>query len=188
MHFVTCSFARCRQASGVAPGLLAMHFSYIASPSFTQSARQTSGAGFGQAKVLWPNSAMRGPVCDIRGYDSTIPFWFVETFNAIDTGNPSLEAGEERHGMLAYNRIGNLTRPESLSHPALAAMGARYVVTTENLESTDLTLVHQADQVGVGEGMLRIVLVGKDHIGLDQHLHYPCFASFNALDAQLELS
>lgn len=97
--------------------------------------------GFGADKVLWPNTAMRGPVPDLRGYDSIIPRWTVETFNAIAAGGGPLDDPSARHGMLTYNRFGNLTDPGQLTHPGLAALGARYIITTERLDIPTLKLV-----------------------------------------------
>jgi len=104
--------------------------------------------GFGPTKVLWPNTAMRAPVGDVRAYDSLLPAWAVETFNAIDTGATDLSPDGPRHDMLAYNRVGNLSRLESLSHPALAAMGGRYVVTGAPIDAAEelqLDLVFSGD-------------------------------------------
>lgn len=101
--------------------------------------------GFGDAKVLWPNTAMRAPVADVRGYDSLIPRWVVETYNAIDTGATDLDPASERHDMLAYNRFGNLREADRLAHPGLAALGGRYVVTTEAPEADHLELLYDED-------------------------------------------
>jgi O-antigen/teichoic acid export membrane protein len=88
--------------------------------------------GYGDGRVLWPNSAMRADVPDLRGYDSIIPRWTVETINAI----------EDQSGMLLYNRIGNLTSPDSLHHPVLAALGGRYILTSGAAPSDpDLALI-----------------------------------------------
>jgi O-antigen/teichoic acid export membrane protein len=100
--------------------------------------------GYGSDKVLWPNTAMRSGISDLRGYESIIPLWTVETLNAIDGGG-ALEDPEQRHPMLTYNRFGNLGSTDSLAHPGLAALGGRYVVTTEDVDVAGLDLVFEDD-------------------------------------------
>ena len=91
--------------------------------------------GFGEEKVLWPNSAMRAGVADLRGYDSIIPWWTAETLDAI----------ESQSGWLRFNRIGNPKEEASLAHPALAALGGRYVVTREPIDAPGLELIYDGD-------------------------------------------
>jgi O-antigen/teichoic acid export membrane protein len=91
--------------------------------------------GFGEDKVLWPNSAMRAGVPDLRGYDSIIPWWFAETMDTI----------APQEGWLRFNRIGNPTDKAALAHPALAALGGRYVVTREKLDEPGLELIYDEE-------------------------------------------
>ncbi len=91
--------------------------------------------GYGDAKILWPNTGMRAGIRDLRGYDSIIPSWIAETLDAIS----------EQDGWLRFNRIGNPVTPDALTHPALAAFGGRYVVTRERLDVPGLDLIHDED-------------------------------------------
>jgi O-antigen/teichoic acid export membrane protein len=101
--------------------------------------------GYGSGKVLWPNTAMRFGLPDIRGYESIIPRWTAETLNAVDGRRGSVDDPESRHPMLTYNRFGNLTERQALAGPALSAFGGRYVVTTEELDQPGLELVYDDD-------------------------------------------
>lgn len=91
--------------------------------------------GFGDGRVLWPNTAGRFGIQDLRGYDSIIPRWIVSTWAAI----------EDPSGMLAFNRIGNLQERASLSSPALAALGGRYVVSDTPIDHPNLTPIDDGD-------------------------------------------
>jgi O-antigen/teichoic acid export membrane protein len=101
--------------------------------------------GLGEARVLWPNSAARYDIRDLRGYDSIIPAWTVETLNAVEDQACLPPADDDGDCLLQYNRIGNLRRAASLAHPALAALGARYVLTTEVLTVPGLVLVRDGE-------------------------------------------
>jgi len=91
--------------------------------------------GFGPDRVLWPNSAMRAGIPDLRAYDSILPWWTVEVLDAIESQGLHTPGGP-----LTYNRIGNLTRPEALAHPALAMLGGRYIVSRDPLDGAALGL------------------------------------------------
>lgn len=88
--------------------------------------------GFGSQKMLWPNTAMRYGIPDLRAYDSILPWWTVETLDAI----------EDQDGMLIYNRIGNLLSVDSLASPALAALGGRYILSSDAIDAPGLSLVY----------------------------------------------
>ncbi len=105
------------------------------------SAKWGRVVGYGQDRVLWPNSLARYGVPDLRGYDSLIPSWSVATLNAIEDQACVPPADDDGNCLLQYNRVGNLSRPQSLAHPALAALGGRYVVTKERLADPELQLV-----------------------------------------------
>ncbi|MCB0216435.1 MAG: oligosaccharide flippase family protein [Chloroflexi bacterium] len=98
-------------------------------------------SAFGEAKLLWPNSAMRADIPDLRAYDSILPWWTVETLDAI----------EDQSGMLIYNRIGNLQRAESLAHPALAALGLRYLISQAPIDAPGLELVAEDGELKLYE-------------------------------------
>ncbi len=120
--------------------------------------------GFGQSNVLWPNTAQRFSVPDLRGYDSIIPWWTVETINAIEDQSPP-------DGMLLYNRIGNLQDEESLDHPTLSSMGVRYVVSTGKLSSANLRMVYTDNDVFLYEridAMPRAWLVNRVQVVPDR--------------------
>lgn len=94
----------------------------------------------GTDRALWPNSAMREGIPDIRGYDSIFPRWTVEVLDAIER-----QGLDGQGGPLRYNRIGNLTQPASLAHPALAMLGVRYVVATDPLTAPGLDLIYEGE-------------------------------------------
>lgn len=91
----------------------------------------------GPDRALWPNTAMREGIPDIRGYDSIFPRWTVEVLDAIER-----QGLDGQSGPLRYNRIGNLTQPASLAHPALAMLGVRYIVATDPVAAPDLDLIY----------------------------------------------
>ncbi len=103
-------------------------------------------AGYGSAKVLWPNTAMRFGVPDVRAYDSIIPRWTVDSLETVMPLRPPA-------GMLTYNRIGNLPDVDALAHPLIAALGVRYIVTTETLAESWLKLVYQDSSARVYENL-----------------------------------
>lgn len=112
--------------------------------------------GFGDERVLWPNTAMRFGIPDVRGYDSIIPGWTAGT----------LGAAADQTGNLLYNRIGNLTDLDQLGHAAMRGFGARYVVTRQRLDHPDLTQVYD-DEVRIYEyarAMPRAWLVNKARV------------------------
>ncbi len=102
--------------------------------------------GYGSARVLWPNTAMRFGVPDLRAYDSIIPKWTVDSLETVIPLRPPA-------GLLTYNRIGNLPSVENLAHPLIAALGVRYVVTTEALGESWLKLVYQDRSTRVYENL-----------------------------------
>lgn len=91
--------------------------------------------GFGDGRVLWPNTAGRFGIHDLRGYDSIIPRWIVDTWSAI----------EDPSGLLAHNRIGNVRAADALASPALAALGARYVISDDEIDHPNLTPIDDGD-------------------------------------------
>lgn len=95
----------------------------------------------GEGRMLWPNSAMRAGLSDLRAYDSILP----ESSVAV------LDAVQDQDGWLRYNRLGNLGDPSMLRHPALAMLGARYVLAAEDLEDPELDLIHESGAVRVYE-------------------------------------
>ncbi|MFN8560002.1 MAG: oligosaccharide flippase family protein [Dehalococcoidia bacterium] len=91
--------------------------------------------GYGDGRVLWPNTGERFGIPDLRGYDSIIPRWIVATWSAIEDPSP----------MLPYNRIGNLHSAAALASPALAAIGGRYVVSDHAIDDPSLTPIDLGD-------------------------------------------
>lgn len=83
---------------------------------------------FGEAKLLWPNSAMRFGLADLRAYDSILPYWTTESLSQVEDQAP----------WLIYNRLGNLQSATGLSHPLLAALGLRYVISDQALAHPQL--------------------------------------------------
>ncbi|MFN2115658.1 MAG: oligosaccharide flippase family protein [Anaerolineae bacterium] len=101
--------------------------------------------GYGSGKVLWPNTAMRFGLPDVRGYDSMIPKWTAETLNAADGRGATLDDPQARHPMFAYNRFGNISEAADLTGPAMRALGGRYVVTSDVLDAPGLELVYDGE-------------------------------------------
>lgn len=91
--------------------------------------------GFGEGRVLWPNTGQRFGIQDLRGYDSIIPRWIARTWSAV----------EDQESMLVFNRIGNVHDADALDSPALAAMGGRYVVSRDEIASPNLALIDDGD-------------------------------------------
>ncbi|MEO8082353.1 MAG: oligosaccharide flippase family protein [Ardenticatenales bacterium] len=91
--------------------------------------------GFGDGRVLWPNTGERFGIPDLRGYDSIIPRWIVATWEAIEDPAP----------MLPYNRIGNVHNADALASPALAAIGGRYIVSDHTIDDPSLTPIDDGD-------------------------------------------
>jgi O-antigen/teichoic acid export membrane protein len=110
-----------------------------------QNAKWGRVMGFGDARVLWPNSAGRYGVPDLRAYDSILPRWTVAALNAIEDQACRPPAEDDGACLLQFNRIGNLTRTASLAHPMLAALGGRYILTTGELGVPGLQRVHDGD-------------------------------------------
>jgi O-antigen/teichoic acid export membrane protein len=106
--------------------------------------------GFGDARVLWPNSAARHGVPDLRGYDSIIPRWTVDTLNAIEDQACAPPGDDDGDCLLQFNRVGNLQRLSSLAHPMLTALGGRYIVSSTPLADPNLRLVYD-DEVRIYE-------------------------------------
>ena len=96
---------------------------------------------FGPKRILWPNSAMRGPVSDIRAYDSIIPSWSAETMGAI----------EDQSGMLIYNRLANVQDLDSLGHPLMRALGVRYLLTDAPILAEGYAQIYADDDVLIYE-------------------------------------
>jgi len=99
---------------------------------YADAERGESRADRAARQVLWPNTGMRHEIRDIRGYDSIIPAWTADT----------LDSAMELDGMLRFNRIPNLRRPESLDHPLLAALGARYIMTADELAGPEVKEIY----------------------------------------------
>lgn len=110
-----------------------------------QSAKWGRVMGFGDARSLWPNSAGRYDVPDLRAYDSILPRWTVAAMNAIEDQACRPPVEDDGACLLQFNRIGNLTRPESLAHPMLAALGGRYILATSELAAPGLQLVQDGE-------------------------------------------
>jgi O-antigen/teichoic acid export membrane protein len=111
--------------------------------------------GFGSQKTLWPNTAMRYGIPDLRAYDSILPWWTVETLDAI----------EDQDGMLIYNRIGNLLSVDSLASPALAALGARYILSSDPIDAPGLSLVFGGEDGSGDPGGSGLIEGGTDAAG-----------------------
>ncbi len=89
---------------------------------------------FGEGRLLWPNTAMRYELPDLRAYDSILPEWTTE----------SMSRAEDQTGWLAYNRLGNLNTAAGISHPLLSALGLRYIVSDQPLAHPQLRELYQA--------------------------------------------
>ena len=89
---------------------------------------------FGEGRLLWPNTAMRYQLPDLRAYDSILPVWTTESLSRV----------EDQAGWLAYNRLGNLTTAAGISHPLLSALGLRYIVSDQPLAHPQLRELYQA--------------------------------------------
>jgi O-antigen/teichoic acid export membrane protein len=96
---------------------------------------------FGESRLLWPNTAMRFQLPDLRAYDSILPSWTTTSLGRV----------EDQSGWLAYNRLGNLTTAAGISHPLLSALGLRYIVSDRPLAHPQLRELYQEP-----EGDLRI--------------------------------
>lgn len=96
---------------------------------------------FGESRLLWPNTAMRFQLPDLRAYDSILPVWTTSSLSRV----------EDQSGWLAYNRLGNLTTAAGISHPLLSALGLRYIVSDKPLAHPQLRELYQEP-----EGKLRI--------------------------------
>jgi O-antigen/teichoic acid export membrane protein len=90
---------------------------------------------YGPAKTLWPNAGMLYDLADVRGYDSIIPKQYTDFMSLI----------EEQEGWLLYNRIGPLSRLESLDSPLLDLLNVKYVLTTRQIEHPGYTLVYDGE-------------------------------------------
>jgi len=90
---------------------------------------------YGPAKTLWPNAGMLYGLADVRGYDSIIPKPYTDLMGLI----------EPQEGWLLYNRIGPLSRPESLDSPLLDLLNVKYVLTTRKIERPGYTLVYDGE-------------------------------------------
>ncbi|MFQ6058300.1 MAG: oligosaccharide flippase family protein [Anaerolineae bacterium] len=90
---------------------------------------------YGAAKTLWPNAGMCYDLADVRGYDSIIPKQYTDFVSLI----------EPQQGWLLYNRIGPLSRPESLDSPLLDLLNVKYVLTTQEIERPGYTLVYDEE-------------------------------------------
>ncbi len=98
-------------------------------------------SALGPSKMLWPNSAMRSGIPDLRAYDSILPRWTVETLDRV----------EDQDGMLAHNRIDNLREAERLAHPVLRALGLRYLLADRPVDVDGLELVAREDDIRLYE-------------------------------------
>lgn len=96
---------------------------------------------FGESRLLWPNTAMRFQLPDLRAYDSILPVWTTTSLSRV----------EDQSGWLAYNRLGNLTTAAGISHPLLSALGLRYIISDKPLAHPQLRELYQEP-----EGKLRI--------------------------------
>lgn len=90
---------------------------------------------FGEDKLLWPNSAMRHGLSDLRAYDSILPYWTTESLSQVEDQSP----------WLIYNRLGNLQTAAGLSHPLLSALGLRYVVSNQALAHPQLKELYREE-------------------------------------------
>lgn len=82
-------------------------------------------------KTLNANAGMFYGLADVRGYDSIIAKQYVEYMQLI-----------EPQGELLYNRIAPLTQLSSLDSPLLDLLNVKYVLSTQALDTSDYTLVH----------------------------------------------
>ena len=71
----------------------------------------------------------------MRGYDSIIPRQYTDFMSLI----------EDQGGWLLYNRIGSISRPESLDSPLLDLLNVKYVLTTRKIERPGYTLVYDGE-------------------------------------------
>ena len=85
------------------------------------------------AKPLPANTNMFYGLQDVRGYDSIIPKTYAEVMRLV--GPQELE----------YNQIARLRRPESLGSPLLDLLNVRYVLSQEEIDRPDYTLVHESE-------------------------------------------
>ncbi|MBS1253560.1 MAG: hypothetical protein MAG451_02609 [Anaerolineales bacterium] len=97
-------------------------------------------ASYGPAHVLWPNSAMRYGISDVRGYDSIIPKQYTEYMTELGVQD-----------LLLYNRIGPLNDPAALDSPRLDLLNVKYILTTEEISHSDFQLAFQDNNVRVYE-------------------------------------
>ncbi|MGQ9683730.1 MAG: oligosaccharide flippase family protein [Anaerolineae bacterium] len=85
------------------------------------------------AKPLPANTNMLFGLQDVRGYDSIIPKTYAEVMKLV--GPQELE----------YNQIARLRQAESLGSPILDLLNVQYVLTEEQIDRPDYTLVHESD-------------------------------------------
>ncbi len=94
------------------------------------------------AKPLNANAPWRYGVQDIRGYESVIPKQYTEFMGAIEPQNS-----------LQFNRVQPIRDWESLNSPLLDLLGARFIITQEQLELPKLKQVWQGDGLRVYENV-----------------------------------
>ncbi|MBI4302706.1 MAG: oligosaccharide flippase family protein [Chloroflexi bacterium] len=83
---------------------------------------------------LRPNSGMLGHLQDIRGYDTVILRRYVDYWRLM----------EEPRGLL-YSQINGLTEASSLGSPLLDLMNVKYVLTTQEVNLPEYTLVYHGE-------------------------------------------
>jgi O-antigen/teichoic acid export membrane protein len=98
--------------------------------------RITSFNAPGEPRILIANTGMYWDLEDVRGYDSIIPAQYAHYMNLI-----------QEQGDLLYNRIAPIYAPgyQALDSALLDLLGARYVVTTQEIPNSGYQLVYDGE-------------------------------------------
>jgi O-antigen/teichoic acid export membrane protein len=93
-------------------------------------------------KTFNANSGWLFDLQDIRGYDSIISKQYTQYMEAIEPQNE-----------LPFNRVQPINNWESLNSPLLDVLGAKYIITVEEIDLPKLSLAWQGEDVRVYENL-----------------------------------